>query len=116
MDLIDELLERDAGTVNSTIIGMSLSGSWMNLAEDSVRTRYITELSANVLFVVISVGRSGEDESQEDVLMDEAPSNISQASTLQANREGKTAKPQSFVCFYKGKEHQRCCCHQSDCL
>ncbi|KAM7411952.1 hypothetical protein PAMA_021769 [Pampus argenteus] len=53
VDLIDELLERDAGTVNSTII----------------------------------VGRSGEDESQEDVLMDEAPSNISQASTLQANRE-----------------------------
>ncbi|XP_056278229.1 E3 ubiquitin-protein ligase HUWE1 isoform X8 [Pseudoliparis swirei] len=52
VDLIDELLERDAGTVNSTII----------------------------------VGR-GEDESQEDVLMDEAPSNISQASTLQANRE-----------------------------
>uniref|UniRef100_A0A3Q3BL04 E3 ubiquitin-protein ligase HUWE1 n=1 Tax=Haplochromis burtoni TaxID=8153 RepID=A0A3Q3BL04_HAPBU len=45
VDLIDELLERDA------------------------------------------VGRSGEDESQEDVLMDEAPSNISQASTLQANRE-----------------------------
>lgn len=36
------------------------------------------------------MGRSGEDESQEDVLMDEAPSNISQASTLQANREGKT--------------------------
>lgn len=35
-----------------------------------------------------SVGRSGEDESQEDVLMDEAPSNISQTSTLQANREG----------------------------
>lgn len=34
------------------------------------------------------VGRSGEVESQEDVLMDEAPSNISQASTLQANREG----------------------------
>ncbi|MBN3301500.1 HUWE1 ligase, partial [Amia calva] len=54
VDLIDELLERDAGTVNSTII----------------------------------VGRSGEDESQEDVLMDEAPSNLSQASTLQANREG----------------------------
>ncbi|KAJ3586121.1 hypothetical protein NHX12_012522 [Muraenolepis orangiensis] len=53
VDLIDELLERDAGTVNSTII----------------------------------VGRSGEDESQEDVLMDEAPSNISQTSTLQANRE-----------------------------
>ncbi|XP_036447821.1 E3 ubiquitin-protein ligase HUWE1 isoform X1 [Colossoma macropomum] len=53
VDLIDELLERDAGTVNSTII----------------------------------VGRSGEDESQEDVLMDEAPSNMSQASTLQANRE-----------------------------
>lgn len=38
------------------------------------------------------MGRSGEDESQEDVLMDEAPSNISQASTLQANREGKTRK------------------------
>uniref|UniRef100_A0A8C9VIV4 E3 ubiquitin-protein ligase HUWE1 n=1 Tax=Scleropages formosus TaxID=113540 RepID=A0A8C9VIV4_SCLFO len=53
VDLIDELLERDAGTVNSTII----------------------------------VGRSAEDESQEDVLMDEAPSNLSQASTLQANRE-----------------------------
>ncbi|XP_031650503.1 E3 ubiquitin-protein ligase HUWE1 isoform X14 [Oncorhynchus kisutch] len=54
VDLIDELLERDAGTVNSSII----------------------------------VGRgSGEDESQEDVLMDEAPSNISQASTLQTNRE-----------------------------
>ncbi|XP_062420507.1 E3 ubiquitin-protein ligase HUWE1 isoform X6 [Pungitius pungitius] len=53
VDLIDELLERDAGAVNSTII----------------------------------VGRGGEDESQEDVLMDEAPSNISQASTLQANRE-----------------------------
>nr|XP_015209351.1 PREDICTED: E3 ubiquitin-protein ligase HUWE1 [Lepisosteus oculatus] len=53
VDLIDELLERDAGTVNSAII----------------------------------VGRSGEDESQEDVLMDEAPSNLSQASTLQANRE-----------------------------
>uniref|UniRef100_A0AAV2LYL5 E3 ubiquitin-protein ligase HUWE1 n=1 Tax=Knipowitschia caucasica TaxID=637954 RepID=A0AAV2LYL5_KNICA len=53
VDLIDELLERDSGTVNSTII----------------------------------VGQSGEDESQEDVLMDEAPSNISQASTLQANRE-----------------------------
>uniref|UniRef100_A0A3P8UPN2 E3 ubiquitin-protein ligase HUWE1 n=1 Tax=Cynoglossus semilaevis TaxID=244447 RepID=A0A3P8UPN2_CYNSE len=53
VDLIDELLERDGGTVNSTII----------------------------------VGRSAEDESQEDVLMDEAPSNLSQASTLQANRE-----------------------------
>ncbi|XP_053096512.1 E3 ubiquitin-protein ligase HUWE1 isoform X1 [Pangasianodon hypophthalmus] len=53
VDLIDELLERDAGTVNSTII----------------------------------VGRSGDEESQEDVLMDEAPSNMSQASTLQANRE-----------------------------
>ncbi|XP_064415282.1 E3 ubiquitin-protein ligase HUWE1 isoform X2 [Latimeria chalumnae] len=51
-DLIDELLDRDGGTVNSTII----------------------------------VGRTG-DESQEDVLMDEAPSNLSQASTLQANRE-----------------------------
>ncbi|XP_025908712.1 E3 ubiquitin-protein ligase HUWE1-like, partial [Nothoprocta perdicaria] len=36
----------------------------------------------------IIVSRSGEDESQEDVLMDEAPSNLSQASTLQANREG----------------------------
>ena len=37
-----------------------------------------------------SVGRgSGEDESQEDVLMDEAPTNISQASTLQTNREGQ---------------------------
>ncbi|XP_064359499.1 E3 ubiquitin-protein ligase HUWE1 isoform X2 [Dromaius novaehollandiae] len=35
----------------------------------------------------IIVSRSGEDESQEDVLMDEAPSNLSQASTLQANRE-----------------------------
>ncbi|XP_056394530.1 E3 ubiquitin-protein ligase HUWE1 isoform X2 [Hyla sarda] len=32
-------------------------------------------------------GRVGEDESQEDVLMDEAPTNLSQASTLQANRE-----------------------------
>ncbi|XP_028307789.1 E3 ubiquitin-protein ligase HUWE1 isoform X6 [Gouania willdenowi] len=53
VDLIDELLERDAGTLNNTII----------------------------------VGPTGEDESQEDVLMDEAPSNISQASTLQANRE-----------------------------
>uniref|UniRef100_A0A670YEI1 E3 ubiquitin-protein ligase HUWE1 n=1 Tax=Pseudonaja textilis TaxID=8673 RepID=A0A670YEI1_PSETE len=52
-DLIDELLEQDGGSGNSTII----------------------------------VGRSGEDESQEDVLMDEAPSNLSQASTLQANRE-----------------------------
>uniref|UniRef100_A0A4X2LXC8 HECT, UBA and WWE domain containing E3 ubiquitin protein ligase 1 n=1 Tax=Vombatus ursinus TaxID=29139 RepID=A0A4X2LXC8_VOMUR len=52
-DLIDELLERDGGSGNSTIL----------------------------------VGRSGEDESQEDVLMDEAPSNLSQASTLQANRE-----------------------------
>ncbi|XP_056665905.1 E3 ubiquitin-protein ligase HUWE1-like [Monodelphis domestica] len=52
-DLIDELLERDGGSGNSTII----------------------------------VGRSGEDESQEDVLMDEAPSNLSQGSTLQANRE-----------------------------
>uniref|UniRef100_A0A8V5GUB3 E3 ubiquitin-protein ligase HUWE1 n=1 Tax=Melopsittacus undulatus TaxID=13146 RepID=A0A8V5GUB3_MELUD len=52
-DLIDELLERDGATGNSTII----------------------------------VSRSGEDESQEDVLMDEAPSNLSQASTLQANRE-----------------------------
>ncbi|XP_062871591.1 E3 ubiquitin-protein ligase HUWE1 isoform X2 [Trichomycterus rosablanca] len=53
VDLIDELLDRDPGTVNSTII----------------------------------VGRSGDEESQEDVLMDEAPSNMSQASTLQANRE-----------------------------
>ncbi|KAM9829287.1 E3 ubiquitin-protein ligase HUWE1 isoform 7-T10 [Syngnathus typhle] len=53
VDLIDELLERDGGTVSSAII----------------------------------VGRSAEDESQEDVLMEEAPSNISQASTLQANRE-----------------------------
>uniref|UniRef100_A0A452SEK8 E3 ubiquitin-protein ligase HUWE1 n=1 Tax=Ursus americanus TaxID=9643 RepID=A0A452SEK8_URSAM len=34
-----------------------------------------------------NMSRSGEDESQEDVLMDEAPSNLSQASTLQANRE-----------------------------
>jgi hypothetical protein len=38
------------------------------------------------------VSRSGEDESQEDVLMDEAPSNLSQASTLQANREGESAE------------------------
>nr|XP_049610449.1 E3 ubiquitin-protein ligase HUWE1 isoform X8 [Syngnathus scovelli] len=53
VDLIDELLERDGGTVSSAII----------------------------------VGRSAEDESQEDVLMEEAPSNISQTSTLQANRE-----------------------------
>ncbi|GAB0202336.1 E3 ubiquitin-protein ligase HUWE1 [Grus japonensis] len=37
----------------------------------------------------IIVSRSGEDESQEDVLMDEAPSNLSQASTLQANREAR---------------------------
>ncbi|MXQ98860.1 hypothetical protein E5288_WYG001805 [Bos mutus] len=57
-DLIDELLERDGGSGNSTII----------------------------------VSRSGEDESQEDVLMDEAPSNLSQASTLQANREGESAE------------------------
>ncbi|XP_075434570.1 E3 ubiquitin-protein ligase HUWE1 isoform X9 [Ascaphus truei] len=34
-----------------------------------------------------AVSRSGEDESQEDVLMDEAPTNLGQASTLQANRE-----------------------------
>ncbi|KAM4662647.1 E3 ubiquitin-protein ligase HUWE1 [Discoglossus pictus] len=34
-----------------------------------------------------TVSRVGEDESQEDVLMDEAPTNLSQASTLQANRE-----------------------------
>ncbi|XP_063792482.1 E3 ubiquitin-protein ligase HUWE1 isoform X4 [Pseudophryne corroboree] len=34
-----------------------------------------------------AVSRVGEDESQEDVLMDEAPTNLSQASTLQANRE-----------------------------
>ncbi|XP_029463820.1 E3 ubiquitin-protein ligase HUWE1 isoform X4 [Rhinatrema bivittatum] len=34
-----------------------------------------------------AVSRSGEDESQEDVLMDEAPSNLSQGSTLQPNRE-----------------------------
>ncbi|XP_058874630.1 E3 ubiquitin-protein ligase HUWE1 [Acipenser ruthenus] len=53
VDLIDELLERDGGTVNSTII----------------------------------VGRSGEDESQEEVLMDETPSSLCQTSTLQANRE-----------------------------
>lgn len=39
-------------------------------------------------FALSTVGPSGEDESQEDVLMDEAPSNMSQASTLQANREG----------------------------
>uniref|UniRef100_W8BYZ8 E3 ubiquitin-protein ligase HUWE1 n=1 Tax=Notamacropus eugenii TaxID=9315 RepID=W8BYZ8_NOTEU len=52
-DLIDELLERDDGSGNSTIM----------------------------------VGRSGEDESQEDVLMDEAPSNLSQGSTLQSNQE-----------------------------
>lgn len=50
------------------------------------------------LLCVLLVGRSGEDESQEDVLMDEAPSNISQASTLQANREGKTLAQQNFVC------------------
>uniref|UniRef100_A0A8C3HWB1 E3 ubiquitin-protein ligase HUWE1 n=1 Tax=Chrysemys picta bellii TaxID=8478 RepID=A0A8C3HWB1_CHRPI len=54
-DLIDELLERDGGPGNSTII----------------------------------VSRSGEDDAPEDVLMDEAPSNLSQGSTLQANREGK---------------------------
>lgn len=41
------------------------------------------------------MGRSREDESQEDVLMDEAPSNISQASTLQANREGKAMTDQT---------------------
>ncbi|KAM7134001.1 E3 ubiquitin-protein ligase HUWE1-like isoform 2-T2 [Macrochelys suwanniensis] len=52
-DLIDELLERDGGPGNSTII----------------------------------VSRSGEDDAPEDVLMDEAPSNLSQGSTLQANRE-----------------------------
>lgn len=45
-----------------------------------------------------SVGRSGEDESQEDVLMDEAPSNISQASTLQANREGKATAHLNTSC------------------
>ncbi|XP_074873486.1 E3 ubiquitin-protein ligase HUWE1 isoform X2 [Carettochelys insculpta] len=52
-DLIDELLERDEGPGNSTII----------------------------------VSRSGEDDAPEDVLMDEAPSNLSQGSALQANRE-----------------------------
>ncbi|XP_073177606.1 E3 ubiquitin-protein ligase HUWE1 isoform X5 [Lepidochelys kempii] len=52
-DLIDELLERDGGPGNSTII----------------------------------VSRSGEEDAPEDVLMDEAPSNLSQGSTLQANRE-----------------------------
>lgn len=45
------------------------------------------------------VGRSGEDESQEDVLMDEAPSNISQASTLQANREGITHTSECDIGF-----------------
>lgn len=44
------------------------------------------------------MGRSGEDESQEDVLMDEAPSNISQASTLQANREGKKLAFLNLLC------------------
>ncbi|XP_071979940.1 E3 ubiquitin-protein ligase HUWE1 isoform X6 [Engystomops pustulosus] len=34
-----------------------------------------------------AAGSRVEDESQEDVLMDEAPTNLSQASTLQANRE-----------------------------
>uniref|UniRef100_A0A8C3HWY2 E3 ubiquitin-protein ligase HUWE1 n=1 Tax=Chrysemys picta bellii TaxID=8478 RepID=A0A8C3HWY2_CHRPI len=36
-----------------------------------------------------NMSRSGEDDAPEDVLMDEAPSNLSQGSTLQANREGK---------------------------
>lgn len=45
----------------------------------------------------LSVGPSGEDESQEDVLMDEAPSNMSQASTLQANREGMNFGIKSLV-------------------
>lgn len=46
------------------------------------------------------MGRSGEDESQEDVLMDEAPSNLSQSSTLQANREGEVL-PRSNTEFRK---------------
>lgn len=47
-------------------------------------------LNVGVFFFFFKVGRSGDEESQEDVLMDEAPSNMSQASTLQANREGRT--------------------------
>ena len=39
-------------------------------------------------------------ESQEDVLMDEAPSNISQTSTLQANREGKSAPDEEPLTRY----------------
>lgn len=38
MDLIDELLERDAGTVNSTIIGTSLDllgSSWLHKHQTS---------------------------------------------------------------------------------
>ncbi|MGH0140167.1 UNVERIFIED_CONTAM: hypothetical protein FKN15_070494 [Acipenser sinensis] len=56
VDLIDELLERDGGTVNSTIIALD---------------------------------PDMEDESQEDVLMDETPSSLCQTSTLQANQEGE---------------------------
>lgn len=50
---------------------------------------YVYWICVSKRFICKSVGRSGEDESQEDVLMDEAPSNMSQASTLQANREGR---------------------------
>jgi hypothetical protein len=61
---------------------------WDGVEERGGHMQYILFLIGCLL--CNSVGRgSGEDESQEDVLMDEAPSNISQASTLQANREGK---------------------------
>lgn len=66
---------------------------WVFLLTSEETNKYIT----GCLFCQ-SVGRSGEDESQEDVLMDEAPSNISQASTLQANREGKTVTHQNIMC------------------
>lgn len=52
---------------------------------------------------LFQVGRTGDEESQEDVLMDEAPSNMSQASTLQANREGGTG-----FCKSMNMHHSMC--------
>ncbi|XP_051864984.1 E3 ubiquitin-protein ligase HUWE1 isoform X8 [Pristis pectinata] len=47
----------------------------------------LLERDVDTVSSTIIACRSTEDESQEDVLMDEAPSNLSQAPTLQANRE-----------------------------
>ncbi|XP_032871929.1 E3 ubiquitin-protein ligase HUWE1-like, partial [Amblyraja radiata] len=80
--------EPDADTVVITGQSEVLNAQEMqveNELEDLIDE--LLERDVDTVSSTIIACRSTEDESQEDVLMDEAPSNLSQAPTLQANRE-----------------------------